>query len=300
MTADPTIKLAGLRKYYERVRAVDGVDLEISSGEIVALLGRNGAGKSTTIDMLLGLTRPDEGSVSVFGKSPQKACASGQVGAMLQIGSLPNNITVRDLVSLMMRLYPKSLPFDEIVERAAITDILDKDTGDMSGGQRQRVRFALSIVSGPDFLVLDEPTAAMDVEARRSFWNSLREWASAGHTVLFATHYLEEADAFADRIVLIADGKIVADGSTMEIRGMSKGKSIRCTMDPRENLHELVSTLPGVTGAEIHGDSVLIASEDSDATLRALLHQFNDARDIEVTGAGIEDTFLALTESHSS
>jgi ABC-2 type transport system ATP-binding protein len=297
MTTDQTlaVDMAGVVKSYGTTRAVDGIDLVVAPGEIVALLGPNGAGKSTTLDMLLGLTAPDRGTVRIFGREPTTACARGRVGATLQSGGLPSEFTVGELVELMRALYPTSLPTAEVLQRAGITDLARRRTDALSGGQGQRVRFALAIVPDPDLLVLDEPTSAMDVESRQAFWAHMRDWAAGGLTVLFATHYLEEADAFADRIVLLRQGRVVADGSATEIRGLSSGRILRCTL-AQADAGDLEG-LPGVARASVHGHGVTLTTGDSDATLRALLTRHPEAHDIEITGAGLNETFLTLTAS---
>ncbi|HUC12876.1 MAG TPA: ABC transporter ATP-binding protein, partial [Acidimicrobiales bacterium] len=205
------VVISGLHKSFGEVKAVQGVDISIAPSSTVALLGPNGAGKTTTIDMLLGLQRPDAGRITVFGRTPTDAVKAGLVGGMLQVGSLVKDLTIRELVKLVAGLYPKSLDVEEALQIAGIADIADRRTNKLSGGQAQRVRFAIALVADPELLVLDEPTAALDVEGRRDFWASMRGVAARGKTVLFATHYLEEADAYADRVVLMARGRVVAD-----------------------------------------------------------------------------------------
>ena len=228
----PAVDLVGLRKSYGSTRAVDQIDLHIDHGEIVALLGPNGAGKSTTVDLLLGLARPDAGQATLFGLTPGQACAAGRVGAMLQSGGLPPEMSVRELVELMRALYPRACSLDDVLARGGVTELADRRTTALSGGEAQRVRFALALVPDPDLLVLDEPTAAMDVESRQAFWSAMRAWAGGGRTVLFATHYLEEADSFADRAVLLRHGRVVADAAPAEIRSMAGGRTIRARLDP--------------------------------------------------------------------
>jgi len=295
--ADGGIDLRGLAKSYGPVEAVRGIDVAVEPGETVALLGPNGAGKSTTIDMLLGLTRPDAGTVSVFGQTPAEAIASGAVGAMLQTGALLRDLTVRELVAMIASLYPSALHVDETLLRVGISDIADQRTQKLSGGQTQRVRFAIALVTNPQLLVLDEPTVAMDVESRRDFWTTMRDFAAQGKTVLFATHYLEEADAYADRVVLMARGRVVADGPPTEIKARVGTRTIRATL-PDVDL-AVVSALPGVSHAERRGEAVVLACSDSDAAIRALLARFADARDVEVSGAGLEQAFLSLTGDDS-
>ncbi len=281
------------------VHAVRGIDVSIELGETVALLGPNGAGKSTTIDMLLGLLDPDDGAAHLFGGSPQDAVAAGRVGAMLQVGSLIRDLSVRELISMVASLYPRPLGVDETIALTRIEEIADRRTQNLSGGETQRARFAVALVSNPDLLVLDEPTVAMDVESRRAFWTTMRDFAARGKTVLFATHYLEEADAYADRAVLMAHGRVVADGPPTEIKAMVGQRHIRATL-PDVPPSEL-ETLAGVTRAERRGESIVLACSDSDAAIRELLARFPGARDIEIAGAGLEEAFVELTgvEEHA-
>jgi len=291
------IRLTQLTKTYSSpegpVHAVRGIDVAIAAGETVALLGPNGAGKSTTIDMLLGLQRPDAGTVAVFGRAPADAVAAGAVGAMLQTGELIRDLDVRELVAMVASLYPAPLDVEETLDLCGIREIAGRRTQKLSGGQTQRVRFAIALVSDPELLVLDEPTVAMDVEGRRGFWATMRAFAARGKTVLFATHYLEEADAYADRVVLMAHGRIVADGPPTEIKGLVGSRTIRATL-PDAQLDAL-EALPGVTGAERRGEAVVLVCADSDAAIRALLAAYPQAVDIEIAGAGLEQAFLQLT-----
>jgi ABC-2 type transport system ATP-binding protein len=296
------IRLDGLSKSFRSpegpVHAVRDIDVAIARGETVGLLGPNGAGKSTTIDMLLGLQPPDSGGVSLFGRTPRQAVDAGLVGAMLQTGALIQYLSVRELLTMMASIYPAPLGIAEVLEQTGLEAIAGRRTQKLSGGETQRVRFALAIVSDPDLLVLDEPTVAMDVESRHEFWNSMRAFAARGKTVIFATHYLEEADQNADRVVLMAHGRIVADGPPTEIKGRVGSRTIRATLadaSPGE-----LSALPGVASADRHGESVLLICADSDQAIRALLERFPAARDIEITGAGLEDAFLALTADGDS
>jgi ABC-2 type transport system ATP-binding protein len=291
------IRATGLVKTFATprgpVRAVRGIDLAMTPGETVALLGPNGAGKTTTIDMLLGLSRPDAGDVSVFGASPADAIRAGHVGAMLQSGGLIRDLSVRELVTMMAALYPQPMAVDEVLRVAGLRGAADQRTQKLSGGQTQRVRFAVALVSDPRLLVLDEPTAALDVEGRHAFWKQMRAFASRGKTVLFATHYLEEADTNADRVVLLASGRVVADGPPTDIKARVGSRTIKATL-PGMALDEL-TRLPGVTNAERHGEVVILACSDSDAAIRELLRRRPDVRGIEITGAGLEQAFLELT-----
>jgi ABC-2 type transport system ATP-binding protein len=292
------ITLFRLSKSYGAVRAVRSIDLVIAPGETVALLGPNGAGKTTTIDMMLGLTRPDSGSISLFGMPPPEAVAAGVVGGMLQTGSLIPHLSVRELITMVGSLYPQPLAVQEVLQLTGTAEFAGRPTNKLSGGQTQRVRLAVALVANSDLLLLDEPTAALDVEGRREFWASMRAVAARGTTVIFATHYLEEADAFADRIILIAQGRIVADGSPAEIKAKVGGRIIRVTI-PGADLAQLAA-LPGVTSADRRADAVILASSEPETALRALLDRFPGARDVEVRGSGIEEAFLALTADQST
>jgi ABC-2 type transport system ATP-binding protein len=289
----PGIQLSGLAKSYGSVHAVRGIDVTIGAGETVALLGPNGAGKSTTIDMMLGLLRPDRGTVSVFGRTPAEAVRAGRVGGMLQSGGQPEYLKVREVVALTASYYPRPLPVDDVLELTGAAAFADRWATRLSGGQSQLVRFAAALVGDPDLLVLDEPTAAVDVEGRQQFWSAMRQVAERGKTVVFATHYLEEADAYADRIVLIARGLVVADGPATEIKAQAGSRTIRATL-PGVELNVLAA-LPGVAGAQRHGDTIVLACTDADNALRALLATFSAARDLEVRGGSLEEAFLELT-----
>jgi ABC-2 type transport system ATP-binding protein len=290
------IVLARLSKSYGRTPAVREIDLHIAPGETVALLGPNGAGKTTTIEMVLGLTRPDSGTISLFGMSPELAVAAGAVGGMLQTGSLVQHLTVAELVTMVASLYPNPLPVADVLAMTGIEAIAGRRGTKLSGGQVQRVRFAIALVANTDLLMLDEPTAALDVEGRHEFWVAARSVAASGKTVIFATHYLEEADANADRIVLMSRGRIVADGPATQIKARAGARTIRATL-PAGDAGDLerLAALPGVLSADRHGDSVIISASDPDVALRALLGQFPCATDVEVRGADLETAFLALT-----
>jgi ABC-2 type transport system ATP-binding protein len=291
------IGLRGLRKTYRtragEVEAVRDVDLTVAPGETLALLGPNGAGKSTTIDLLLGLQSPDAGTANVFGQAPSDAIAAGRVGAMLQTGGLLRDLSVRELVTMTAALYAAPLDVDAALELAGVEEFADRRTEKLSGGQVQRSRFALALVGDPELLVLDEPTAGMDVEARQAFWTTVRGLARENRTILFATHYLEEADLYADRVVLMARGRVVADGPPTEIKAMVGTRTIRATL-PDVPLEQLEG-LPGVASAERRGESVVLACTDSDAAIRALVARQPHARDIEIRGAALEEAFLELT-----
>jgi ABC-2 type transport system ATP-binding protein len=289
------IRLQQLVKSYGPVPAVRGIDVSIDRGETVALLGPNGAGKSTTIDIILGLAQPDSGSVTLFGQPPNDAVSRGRVGGMLQTGSLIPHLTVRELVTMVASLYPHPLSVEETLRMTSTAGFANRRTTKLSGGQAQRVRFALALVADPDLLVLDEPTAALDVESRREFWKIMRDVAESGKTVLFATHYLEEADAYADRIILMAGGRVVADGSSTEIKAAAGGRTIRATLPGADR--QALYLLPGVRTVDVHGDTVVLACYRPDQALRVFLDEYPQAHDIEVKGVALEDAFVELTAS---
>jgi ABC-2 type transport system ATP-binding protein len=290
--APPAVKLAGVTKNFGHVQAVRDVSLQIESGEIVAILGPNGAGKTSTIDIILGLSRPDSGRVSVYGLSPRQAVSRGLISAVMQTGGLLRDLTVFETVEYTASLFAQSQSPREALNRAGIAEIADRRVGKCSGGEQQRLRFAMALISDPELLVLDEPTTGMDVEGRRSFWASIRQDAEQGRTVLFATHYLEEADAYADRIILLRHGQIVADGTAAEIKAKSAGRTVRATLEGASEA--MLRGIPGADSVEVRGETVLIHSSDSDAVARYLLTS-TSARDLEIAARGIEEAFLALT-----
>jgi ABC-2 type transport system ATP-binding protein len=290
------VRLTGVTKSFasggQSVHAVQGIDLELQQGEIVAFLGPNGAGKTTTIDMILGLSQPTTGTATVLGIEPRQAIARGLVSAVMQTGGLLKDLTVRETVQYTASLFADTRPVDEVLENAGITAIADRKVAKCSGGEQQRLRFAMALLSDPALLLLDEPTTGMDVEGRRTFWSAIRRDAERGRTVLFATHYLEEADQYADRIVLISHGRIVADGTGAEIKALASGRTIRFTLaepDP-----DAYARIPGVDGIEVRGDTVILHANDSDAVARHLLTT-TDAHDLEITAQGLEDAFISLT-----
>ncbi|HEY0950173.1 ABC transporter ATP-binding protein [Nocardioides sp.] len=288
----PAVRLAGVTKDFGPVHAVRGIDLELRQGEIVAFLGPNGAGKTTTIDIILGLSRPTTGTAEVLGLAPREAIARGLVSAVMQTGGLLKDLTVRETVAYTASLFADTRPVAEVLEDAGITAIADRRVAKCSGGEQQRLRFAMALLSDPALLLLDEPTTGMDVEGRRAFWSAIRRDAEQGRTVLFATHYLEEADQYADRIVLVSQGRVVADGTGSQIKSLASGRTVRATLPGADP--EQLTGLPGVTGVDLRGDTVLVRTRDSDAVARHLLTH-TDARDLEITSHGLEDAFLSLT-----
>ncbi|MFF7890865.1 ABC transporter ATP-binding protein [Streptomyces sp. NPDC007907] len=286
-------------KAYGSVRAVDALTLDLRPGETVALLGPNGAGKSTTLDLLLGLKNPDSGTVRLFGTSPREAIVAGRVGAMLQSGGLMGEVTVAELVGLACDLHPKAHRPSEVLSRAGITQIAGRKVDKLSGGQAQRVRFALATAGDSDLVVLDEPTTGMDVTTRQGFWATMREQADQGRTVLFATHYLEEADAVADRVLVLHRGRLLAEGTAAEIKGRAGAR--RISFDLERTIDEAaLRALPCLTGIDISGRTVRIQSSDADATVHAVYGLGVFPRNLEVAGLGLEQAFVAITTAEEA
>jgi ABC-2 type transport system ATP-binding protein len=287
------VSFEDVSKVYGKIRAVDRLSFELWPGQTVAFLGPNGAGKSTSLDMLLALRKPTSGRIRMFGSGPYHAVKSGRVGAMLQSGGLMPEVTVRELVALVTGFHPRPLPVGRTLERAGIADLASRRVDKLSGGQTQRVRFALAIVGESDLIVLDEPTTAMDVETRQAFWASMNAEVAEGRTLLFATHYLEEADQAADRIVVINKGRLLADGTPAQIKARAGAKRISFRLG---RIGEAaLRRLPALVHLEIRHDLVQIQSADSDRTLYGLLDAGYRPREIEVSSLGLEQAFLAIT-----
>ncbi|WP_443034038.1 ABC transporter ATP-binding protein [Streptomyces sp. CA2R106] len=295
----PVAAFRDVGKSFGAVRAVSDLSLELHPGQTVALLGPNGAGKSTALDLLLGLKNPDRGEVRVFGTGPAQAIARGQVGAMLQSGGLMEEVTVRELVTLACDLHPRAYPVDQVLAAADLTGIGDRKVNKLSGGQEQRVRFAMATAGANDLIVLDEPTTGMDVTARQAFWATMRAQVDQGRTVLFATHYLEEADAIADRVLVLHQGRLIADGTAAEIKARAGAR--RITFDLAGAVDEqALRALPHVVGLDVTGPTVRIRSDDADATMHAVYGLGLYPRNLEVAGLGLEQAFLALTDAAGS
>ncbi|MFJ9121035.1 ABC transporter ATP-binding protein [Streptomyces sp. NPDC102394] len=298
-TGTPVVGFDQVSKTYGTVRAVDGLTLALHPGETVALLGPNGAGKSTTLDLLLGLKNADSGSVKVFGTSPREAIVAGRVGAMLQSGGLMDEVTVAELVRLGCDLHPRPYKPADVLARAGISQIADRKVNKLSGGQAQRVRFALATAGDSDLIVLDEPTTGMDVSARQAFWATMREQADQGRTVLFATHYLEEADAIADRVFVLHRGRLLADGTAAEIK--AKAGARRVSFDLEGPIDEApLRDLPFLTSLDVSGQTVRLQSADADATVHALYGLGLYPRNLEVAGLGLEQAFVAITAAEEA
>jgi ABC-2 type transport system ATP-binding protein len=289
----PAVTFANVSKNFGDVQAVNDLSMQIPQGRTIAFLGPNGAGKSTSIDMMLGLKKPSSGSILVFGKAPRAAVTAGEVGAMLQSGGLLSDVSVRELLTLMTKLHPKPVEVEEVLRRANIADIADRRADKLSGGQTQRVRFAIAIAGNSDLIVLDEPTTGMDVENRQIFWDTMKSEAERGKTVLFATHYLEEADQIADQVLVINKGRLLASGTVAEIKARAGFQRIafRLAGIGRE---QLVS-LPNVVSVDVVHDRVQIQTSDSDRTFYAILDAGLRPEELEISALGLEQAFVAIT-----
>src|ERR1700728_1051428 len=287
--------LEGVSKKYGEVCALRNVNFNVSAGQVVALLGPNGAGKTTAIKLLLGLMQPNSGETRVFGGDPTHPQNRMRTGAMLQVGKVPETLRVREHIDLFSSYYPNPLPLAEVLAAAGLEKLCDRKFGDLSGGQRQRTLFALAICGNPDLLFLDEPTVGLDVEARRALWEEIRRLVERGKTVLLTTHYLEEADALADRIAVINQGTIIVEGTPAEIKAQTSGKRIRCVT--RLSIGDLLQ-LPGVTDAKHDREAVDIHTGEAELVVRALLARDPSLSGLEITSAGLEDAFLALTQDN--
>ncbi len=303
--AGSAVSFDRVTKAYGDVVAVDGLSLDLYPGETVALLGPNGAGKSSTLDLLLGLRRPDSGTVSVFGTGPREAITAGRVGAMLQSGGLMDEVTVGELVRLACDLHPRPYRVQDVLAAAGIAQIADRRVNKLSGGQEQRVRFALATAGANDLIVLDEPTTGMDVTARQAFWATMREQADQGRAVLFATHYLEEADAIADRVLVLHRGRLLADGTAAEIKARAGARKVSFDLDELRAdgaaaVEQRLRELPFLSALDLSGHTVRLQSTDADATVYALYGLGVHPRNLEVAGLGLEQAFVAITAAEEA
>ncbi|MEJ2289273.1 MAG: ABC transporter ATP-binding protein [Deinococcales bacterium] len=286
-------ELKGVSKRYGEVQALRGVDLQVRSGEVLALLGPNGAGKTTSVGLLLGLLKPTAGEVRLFGGDPDSPDAKVRVGAMLQISGVPATLKVREHLELFSSYYPAPMPIDRTLALAGLAEVAERPYGKLSGGQKQRVHFALALIGNPDLLFLDEPTTGMDVGARRAFWEQVRDFIGSGRTVVLTTHYLEEADALADRIVVVDHGEVIAEGTPAQIKSRTAGRRIHAvTTLGRDE----VLGLEGVVSVERNGAALEILARRAEPVVLDLLRRDSALHDLEVGGAGLEDAFLALTK----
>ena len=288
----PVAKLHSVTKRYGQTAALDNFSLDLHAGEVVALLGPNGAGKTTAVRLLLGLISPNAGSVRVLGRDPRDADARTRIGAMLQISRVPEMLKVREHIDLFRSYYPNPLPAAEVLRIAKLEDVADQMFGKLSGGQKQRALFGLALCGNPDLIFLDEPTVGLDIESRRALWDEVRALSAAGKTVLLTTHYLEEADLLANRIVVINKGKLLCEGTPAEIKHRVSGRRIRCItqLDPED-----LRKLPSVSDVQQDREAVVILAERPEQVVREMLLRDETLHGLEVAGAALEDAFLALT-----
>ncbi|MGC1296609.1 MAG: ABC transporter ATP-binding protein [Alloacidobacterium sp.] len=289
-------RLYSVTKRYGTNVALKQFSFEIHPGEVVALLGPNGAGKTTAVRLLLGLISPNSGSVRVLGRDPRDSSARTRIGAMLQITRVPENLRVREHIDLFRSYYPNPLSAAEVNRIAGLEGIEDKFFGKLSGGQKQRVLFGLALCGDPDLVFLDEPTAGMDIEARRNLWEQIRILSARGKSVLLTTHYLEEADALANRVIVLNKGTIVAQGSPAQIKSRVSGRTIRCVT--QLNI-DFVRSLPTVTNVSEDREALLINATHPESVARMMLQRDLTLRDLEISAAALEDAFIALTRSES-
>jgi len=285
--------LENVSKNYGRVRALRNVNFAVGAGQVVALLGPNGAGKTTAVKLLLGLLEPNSGKSRVFGGDPTNPQNRLRTGAMLQVGRVPETLRVREHIDLFSTYYPKPMPLEEVLAATGLEKLRDRKFGDLSGGERQRTLFALAICGDPDLLFLDEPTVGLDVEARRLLWEEIRRLVDRGKSVLLTTHYLQEADALADRIVVINQGNIITEGTPAEIKAQACGKRIRCIT--ALSVASLLA-IPGVTDVRQDREAVEMQVSDAEPVVRMLLARDPSLAGLEITSAGLEEAFLALTK----
>jgi len=278
-------------KQYGKAFALSDVSFDVRRGEVLSLLGPNGAGKTTSVKLMLGLCSPTSGTATLFGGDPRKAANRRRIGAMLQVGKVPETLRVREHIDQFRSYYPAPLSESEVIELGGLGGIEDKKFGELSGGQRQRVLFALALCGDPELLFLDEPTLGFDVEVRRAFWKQIRAYVSRGRTVLLTTHYLEEADSLADRIIVIDKGSIVADGTPAEIKGRVSGRRVRCVTSLSASE---IQKMPGVASVTSEGDRTQIVASAAEPLVRELLARDSELSNLEVTSVGLEDAFMSL------
>jgi ABC-2 type transport system ATP-binding protein len=287
-------RLQSVTKRYGAVTALDNFSLTLHAGEVVALLGPNGAGKTTAVRLLLGLISPQQGTVRVLGRDPRDSDARIRIGAMLQVSRVPEMLRVREHIDLFRSYYPQPLSLAEVVRTAKLEGIENQMFGKLSGGQKQRVLFGLALCGNPDLIFLDEPTVGLDIESRRALWGQIRFLSAKGKTVLLTTHYLEEADTLAHRIIVINKGRVISEGAPSEIKRNAGGRTIRCQTRLSQ---EFLETLPGVTSVTFNEGSVVVTASEAETVVREMLLRDETLSGLEIASPALEDAFLALTKS---
>jgi len=284
--------LRGVRKRYGATTALDGFDLEVRQGELLAVLGPNGAGKTTAIGILLGLQAPDAGEARLFGRSPHDLAARRGIGVMMQEVALPDALRVGDLIRQVSAYYPDPLTFDETVALAGVGKLVARPYAKLSGGQKRQAQFALAICGRPRLLFLDEPTTGLDVTARETMWATVRQLVTGGASIVLTTHYIEEAEALADRVVVMAKGRQIAEGTVAEIRALVIRKRVACATALEA---AAVEAWPNVAAAVRDGAHLTIVTTDAEGLVRRLLAADPKLSDLEVRRAGLSEAFAELT-----
>ena len=295
-TATTLARLEKVSKRYDKVTALNGLNLSVHAGEILALLGPNGAGKTTAVSLMLNLIDPDSGSVTLFGKDPQELAARQRIGVMLQSGELPETLRVSELIALTQSYYPYPRDLKELADMAGIADFLQRPYGKLSGGQQRRVQFAMAICARVDILFLDEPTVGLDIEAREAMWKSLRKLVAEGCAIVLTTHYLEEAEALANRVMVIAQGSVIAEGSVEAIRSRVALRKIRCVT--RLDIAD-IKQWPQVDSVGHDGLYLNIQTADAESVARRLLNEDPGLQQLEIKRAGLAEAFVELTKEQA-
>lgn len=286
-------QLSGATKRFDKIVALDQINLQVRPGELLAVLGPNGAGKTTAISLLLGLHQPDAGTAQLFGRSPELVETRRRVGVMMQEVTLATELRVREHVALVSSYYPNPLPLDAVIKMTGTAELASRFYGKLSGGQKRQAQFAMAVCGRPKLLFLDEPTAGLDIQARQTMWATLRDLIAQGVSIVLTTHYLEEAEALADRVAVLARGRVIASGTLSEIRGLVSRKKITCTtaLSP-----EQLALWPGVETAIRDRDRVQITASDAEDVVRRLLAADSTLRQLEVRSAGLAEAFSELTQ----
>jgi ABC-2 type transport system ATP-binding protein len=289
----PIARLTGVSRRFGELLALDGVDLEVRAGEVLAVLGPNGAGKTTAISLLLGLQQPDAGRADLFGMEPKSLAARRRIGAMLQTTAVPDTLTARELISQFASYYPNPRSVADCIALAGLGDWADKRYGKLSGGQQRRVQFALALAGNPDILFLDEPTTGLDIEARETMWKTIRQLVAEGCAIVLTTHYLEEAEALADRVSVLAKGRVVAEGSVSAIRARVSQKRIRCISAVDS---ETIQCWPYVRSVMRDGEHIEIVTDAAESVVRNLLAKDANLSELEIRRAGLAEAFVEITK----
>lgn len=293
MSTNSVAELTTVSKRFGNIVALDNVSLEVKPGELFSILGPNGAGKTTAISLLLGLQRPDSGSVSLFGKSPLLLQARQQIGVMMQEVALAPELRVREHIDLVRSYYPAPLSCEQALEITHSAPLRDRPYGKLSTGQKRQAQFAMAVCGRPKLLFLDEPTSGLDIQAREMMWTALETLVSDGCSIILTTHYLEEAEALADRVAVLAKGRLIASGTVEEMRALVVRTRIICVSTlPVDD----VRTWPGIGSAVRDRDRLFITATNAEAVVRRLLLADDDLQDLEVRRAGLADAFTELTQ----